>query len=206
VAAGCCARALAAPSVNRIVTSTVRPHLNRIRRLPSANQFPQCATLERTDCVQTLPGVKSGRMSAGNGFSGAHGDRRQRGSPGGSACSCAVRKHDTRDCILGLDTTRDSPQNPCNFSTSFLVQGARVEKRAHRSRGCWLYFALNTGLGRAWSRRIKGGETCSICPVGPVQCINPECLARGHWLRAGRLRRRAFAATAMRRSTMFRRR
>src|SRR6267142_3672727 len=82
-------------------------------------------------------------MSAGNGFSGAHGDRRQRGSPGGSACSCAIRNTTTRDCILGLDTTRDSPQNPCNFSVSFLVQGARVEKGAHRSRGCWLYFTLN---------------------------------------------------------------
>src|SRR5882762_11956630 len=82
-------------------------------------------------------------MSAGNGFSGAHGDRRQRGSPGGLACNCAIRNTTTRDCILGLDTTRDSPQNPCNFSASFLVQGTRVEKGAHCSRVCWLYFTLN---------------------------------------------------------------
>jgi len=46
VAAGCCARALAAPSVNRIVTSTVCPL--PIASEPSLRQqFPQCATLER---------------------------------------------------------------------------------------------------------------------------------------------------------------
>ena len=145
-------------------------------------------------------------MSAGNGFSGAHGDRRQRGSPGGLACNCAIRNTTTRDCILGLDTTRDSPQNPCNFSASFLVQGARVEKGAHRSRGCWLYFALNApARPERGARRNKGGETCSICPVGPC-----NVLIRNAWPVATgcvpATPEASFAATAMRRSTMFRRR
>ena len=29
------------------------------------------------------------------------------------------------------------------------------------------------------------GETVQYLPGWTVQCINPECAARGHWLRAG---------------------
>ena len=46
----------------------------------------------------------------------------------------------TRNCIYLLDTTRDSPQNHRNFSNSFRLQGAGMEKVARRYTGCGLHF------------------------------------------------------------------
>ena len=80
----------------------------------------------------------------------------------------------TRNCIYLLDTTRDSPQNQRNFSNSFLVQGAGMEKFGRRLSGCGLY------LEPAGIR----GRSVQYLPGWTVQCINPECEARGHWLRA----------------------
>ena len=34
-------------------------------------------------------------------------------------------------------------------------------------------------------RRKRGGKSVQYLPGWTVQCINPECAARGHWLRAG---------------------
>jgi hypothetical protein len=40
--------------------------------------------------------------------------------------------------------------------------------------------------GSTWSpaERKTQGENVQYLPGWTVQCINPECLARGHWLRA----------------------
>ena len=59
--------------------------------------------------------------------------------------------------------------------------GTRVEKVAHRSSGCGLYLLTLTQEGKPAG--IEGGNM-QYLPGWTVQCINPECLARGHWLRA----------------------
>jgi len=135
--------------------------------------------------VQTLPTCKGRAVfSLGDDSRRALGCRRRRGSPSGSDCHCAIRNSTTRDCIFPLDTTRDWPQNPCNFSTAFLVQGSSVGKSVRRSRG----------------RR-----PCSICRVGPC-----SVLIRNVWLAATGCvpapPEANFAPTVMPRSTMFRRR
>ena len=126
----------------------------------------------------------------------ALGWRCRRGSISGSDCYCAIRNSTTTDCIFPLDTTRDWPQNPCNFSTSFLVQGSSVGKSVRRSSECGLYLE---------PAGIEGGDLCSICRVGPC-----SVLIRNAWLVATGCvpapPEANFAATVMPRSTMFRRR
>ena len=84
----------------------------------------------------------------------------------------------TRNCIFTLDATRAVAQNPRNFSRRFPV---RVNQGGRCGKDCAL-FELVRALSAA--RRTKG-ETVQYLPGWTVQCINPECAARGHWLRAG---------------------
>lgn len=81
--------------------------------------------------------------------------RRKRGCPPGWLCNST-----TRDCIFSLDTTRALAQNPGNFSGS--LRNHAPEKAV-----------VN-----------PGGTSVQYLPGWTVQCINPECPARGHWLRA----------------------
>ena len=135
--------------------------------------------------MQTLPGCKGRAVfSLGDDSRRALGYRCKRGSISGSDCYCAIRNATTTDCIFPLDTTRDWPQNPCNFSTSFLVQGP------------------------VWERACvvpRGGVLCSICRVGPC-----SVLIRNAWLVATGCvpapPEANFAPTVTPRSTMFRRR
>jgi hypothetical protein len=147
--------------------------------------------------VQTLPGCKGRAVfSPGDDSRRALGCRCKRGSMSGSDCFCAIRNATTTDCIFPLDTTRDWPQNPCNFSTSFLVQGSSVGKSVRRSSGCGLYLE---------PAGIEGGDLCSICRVGPC-----SVLIRNAWLAATGCvpapPEANFAPTVTPRSTMFRRR
>jgi hypothetical protein len=173
------------------------PSQSASERLLSCTQFDCCSTLRRTDCVQTPPGCKGRAVfSLGDDSRRALGCRCRRGSPSGSDCHCAIRNTTTTDCIFPLDTTRDWPQNPCNFSTSFLVQGSSVGKRVRRSSGCGLYLE---------PAEIEGGDLCSICRVGPC-----SVLIRNAWLVATGCvpapPEANFVATVTPRSTMFRRR
>jgi hypothetical protein len=147
--------------------------------------------------VQTLPGCKGRALfSLADDSRRALGCQCRRGSISGSEGCRPIRNTTTTDCIFPLDTTRDRPQNPCNFSTSFLVQGSSVGKSVRRSSGCGLYLE---------PAGIEGGDLCSICRVGPC-----SVLIRNAWLVATGCvpapPEASFAATVMPRSTMFRRR
>ena len=90
----------------------------------------------------------------------------------------------TRYCIFPLDTTSPWTQNSRNFSVPFLVQEARAEKVARRFAGSTFAFTLNASR-EAWKPVSENrGRNVQYLPGWTVQCINPECLARGHWLRA----------------------
>ena len=101
---------------------------------------------------------------------------RQCSSSGCKTPHSAFCNRTTRDCIFTLDTTSTEAHNPGNFSGRRVVQLAQgwtgLEKRKN---------------SESTSRVISftGGNSVQYLPGWTVQCINPECAARGHWLRAG---------------------
>ena len=131
-----------------------------------------------TDCVQGLKGCK-GRKSEFGGKSGRVIWRR------GKKASGPFFNRTTSNCIFSLDTTRAAAQNP----------------RQLFPRVCG-----PLRPGRKKSRVISEGEKSVQYLPGwsGVQCINPECAARGHWLRAADAGGARAAAIAALRSTMFR--
>ena len=115
-------------------------------------------------------------------------------SHSGSDCNCAFCNTTTRYCIFPLDTTSPQTQNSRNFP--FLFWSREPERKRSRvvASGFGLYFYAERFLKRGARQnrvlallepvRIKRGRNVQYLPGWTVQCINPECLARGHWLRA----------------------
>jgi hypothetical protein len=106
---------------------------------------------------------------------------------GGRAARLVVRRATVRSATRPLDIVSFllTPQEtrlriPATFRFVSGL-GAGVKKVAHRSSGRAFY--LLTLMQEGQPAGIQG-ENVQYLPGWTVQCINPECLARGHWLRA----------------------
>jgi hypothetical protein len=144
-----------------------------------------CLTSERADCVQTQPCCKERVPFLLQNVPAA---------PKAMAAAVvslvvqvsavSVCNPTTRNCIFLLDITRDSPQNSGNFSDGFRPRGPGQER----------------------SRVVpEGGETCSICRVGPCSALirNARPVATGC---VPAHPEQNSVATVARRSTMYPRR
>ena len=153
-----------------------------LRDVPQADDrvpHPFCIRHERfpSDClglgVQRAPHSVVGRTDCGQAPKGCKGGSRFRReflngeAEGVRPVRNTVCNPPTTYCIFSLDTTRLPAQNPRNFFRGFPVQGTG-----------WV---TASGKNRASFQR---GESVQYLPGWTVQCINPECAARGHWLRA----------------------
>jgi hypothetical protein len=158
------------PAFGRLLLCPKRGHARKKEKYTSRrapHPFPHRNTsgpfvsrIGRKDCGQARKGCKGGKkISAGN-FVPMRAEQR-------AACG-SLRNHTTRYCIFSLDTTIVAAQNPRNFFRAWLVRGIRS----------------GSPQAEKLARHSRGRKSVQYLPGWTVQCINPECAARGHWLRA----------------------
>jgi hypothetical protein len=91
--------------------------------------------------------------------------------------------------IVSLLLTPQVPRRkiPATFlfaARSSKTQGDRNGKALRdSSAGVGLTFTRNTPIQSEREARVVKGDKVQYLPGWTVQCINPECAARGHWLR-----------------------
>ena len=135
--------------------------------VPQTEKPPPYSAIRSTDCVQAANGCK-GRSCFLQGFFQAESLAELSGQ---TVC---------RRPIVPLATA------PLGIVSLFLTpQERRRRIRATFSDGFPVGFRSRGPDRRKFARRSMRGESVQYLPGWTVQCINPECAARGHWLRAG---------------------